>query len=50
MIFAHNEPDQCGTDEVMLSAYCGDFSPPRAVSGGAVTCPNGGLVLACLQK
>ncbi len=49
MIFSETEADQCAADEVMVSVYCRDFSPPRAVSGGAVTCPNGGLVLACQQ-
>ena len=50
MVFSPSAPDQCGTDEVMLSAYCGDFSPPQAVSGGLVNCPNGSLALACLKK
>jgi hypothetical protein len=50
MVFSNDAPDQCGADELMMSAYCRDFSPPRAVSGGLVNCPNGGLVLACLKK
>jgi hypothetical protein len=50
MVFANSAPEKCAADEVMLSAYCGDFSPPKAVSGGLVDCPNGGLVLACLKK
>jgi hypothetical protein len=50
MVFSNSAPDHCGPDEVMMNAYCGDFSPPQAVSGGLVNCPNGGLVLACLKK
>jgi hypothetical protein len=50
MVFSNSAPDQCGADEVLVSAYCGDFSPPQAASGGLVNCPNGGLVLACLKK
>lgn len=50
MVFANDGPDQCAGDEIMLNAYCRDFSPPQAVSGGFVNCPNGGLVLACVKK
>ena len=50
MVFSNSGPDQCGANEQMLSVYCRDFSPPQAVSGGAVNCPNGGLVLACLKN
>jgi hypothetical protein len=50
MVFSDSAPDQCGGDELMVSAYCRDFSPPQAASGGLVNCPNGGLVLACVKK
>src|SRR5262249_51804747 len=50
MVFSNAGRDQCAADELMMNAYCKDFPPPQAISGGLVNCPNGGLVLACLKK